>query len=78
MHAPDSPEAARLIDRAERLTASADGAFRRYFTGEVRSSSAASRLQNQADEAWADVRLYIKGGDEIEWERLSAVSNRVR
>ena len=61
----DTEAARELIARARELQAREDAAFRRYLRGET-TASAASRARNRAAEAWADVRLQIRGGDEIE------------
>lgn len=62
----DSPEARELVERARRLEDAADRAFVRWYLGEVSSSSGAASLRSKAEEAWADVRLGIVGGPEIE------------
>ena len=62
----DSPEAGEILARARRLQESADRAFTRWFEGDVRSPSGAASLRSKAEEAWADVRLYVENGPEIE------------
>jgi hypothetical protein len=61
-----SAEARELIETAERASVAADRAFARFIRGEVEGSSAATRLAHAAEEAWADVRLDVEGGDLIE------------
>lgn len=65
--AADSPAGLELLERARRLSAAEDRAFRRFMEGKVRSSSGAASLRSKADEAWADVRLGIVDGASIEW-----------
>ncbi len=65
-YAADSVEGRRIVERAERLVASADRAFNRWISGEVESSSGAASLRAKADEALADVRLFVEDGEQIE------------
>lgn len=48
-------EEQRLKDAAEKAQAQADRAFKRWCFGEVKSASAAARLQNKADDAWVEL-----------------------
>lgn len=68
-----SEQGRALITTARLADEAAERAFRRFIEGEVATSAAATRLTRKADEAWADVRLYVKHGELIEgggWETL--------
>lgn len=64
-----NPRANTVTDRAHKAQDAADRAFRRWYHGETSSSSAAVRLQNEAEERWSDVREVY--GAEREFEERS-------
>ena len=61
-----SAEGRALVARAHRLQDCADRAFGRYVNGEVRSASGAAALASRAAEAWAEVRIRVRGGEMVE------------
>lgn len=70
MESPEKmPSVDELVARAIRLDTAADKAFRRWFEGEVQSSSGAASLRSKADEAWADVRFHPDYDEERHSER---------